>query len=291
MKILVSCLNVNGLGGSELYHYELVKELHDIGIDVTLFTMMNINKEDEIRKILFNINIKQVDTRSIDFSIKYDLIISSQPQTTQYIISNFPNIPIINIVHSEIRSEDPIIHENIKHYIAIRQPIVDLLINEYKIDKNKISLIYNPIDFNRFNNNGAKKEDKITGIFVGEVLDPIRFNAVNHIVNECIKNNWNLKIISNSRFDFNHKNISYIDKIWNTESIVKNCHFTAGILLGRTTLEGLCCGIPGYVYLIDKFGNIKSIELIDDINLIDQCNSKFVVKKHLDLYNKILNNK
>jgi hypothetical protein len=27
MKILLGCLNANGLGGSELYHYELAREL------------------------------------------------------------------------------------------------------------------------------------------------------------------------------------------------------------------------------------------------------------------------
>ena len=31
--------NVNGLGGSELYHYELVKELHLLGHDITLFSL------------------------------------------------------------------------------------------------------------------------------------------------------------------------------------------------------------------------------------------------------------
>ena len=34
MKILLGCLNANGLGGSELYHYELAKELYDKGFDV-----------------------------------------------------------------------------------------------------------------------------------------------------------------------------------------------------------------------------------------------------------------
>jgi glycosyltransferase involved in cell wall biosynthesis len=291
MKILIACLNANGLGGSELYHYELSKGLKLQGEDVTLFSMININEEDETRKKLSSLNIKQVDTRSIDFSINYDIIVASQPQTNRYIISNFPNTPIISIIHSEIRSEDPIIHSNIRHYIAIRPSIVDLLIKEYKIQKNKISLIYNPIDTNRFNSLNNKNENKITGVFVGEVLDPIRFKAVNHIVNHCIKNDWNLKIISESRYDFNHQNISYLNKIWNTETIVKHCNFTAGILLGRTTLEGLCCGIPGYVYLIDKFGNIQSIELIDNCDLVNQCDSKFVIQQHIHLYSKLLNDK
>jgi hypothetical protein len=66
-------------------------------------------------------------------------------------------------------------------------------------------------------------------------------------------------IMSESKYDFNHPNIKYIDKRWDTETIVKNVDFTAGILLGRTTLEGLCCGVPGYVYYINKNGNDRNL--------------------------------
>ena len=35
MKILLGCLNVNGLGGSELYHYELARQLSILEVNVT----------------------------------------------------------------------------------------------------------------------------------------------------------------------------------------------------------------------------------------------------------------
>jgi hypothetical protein len=91
------------------------------------------------------------------------------------------------------------------------------------------------------------------------------------------------------RFDFNHPNIKYLDPLWRNESIVKNMDFTAGILLGRTTLEGLCCGVPGYVYDINQQGDIMGIELIQpDDAVVPLCDSKIVVKQHLDLYKKII---
>jgi hypothetical protein len=286
MKILVGCLNVNGLGGSELYHYELVKELHNAGIDVTLFTGRHADSNDQVRIKLNELGIKQIDTSSI--LEEFDLIVASQPSINEFMLKKFPNTPIISIIHSEIRSEDPILDPRISHYVGIRQPIVDMLINGYNIDSTKVSLIYNPIDTSRFNSNNKKSYKKTTGIFVGEVLDNIRFQAVSHLVNHCIENDWDLYIMSESRYDFNHPNIKYIDKRWDTESIVKNVDFTAGILLGRTTLEGLCCGAPGYVYYIDKNGNITDIELIESDN-IQQFDSKYVVQQHIELYNKIIN--
>ena len=136
-------------------------------------------------------------------------------------LKHFAEIPLVSIIHSEIRSEDPILDSRISHYIAIRQPIPDILINDYKIPQEKVSLIYNPVDQSRFNSNGSTKFEKTSGIFVGEVLDPIRFKAVQHLVAQCIENDWDLYLMSESRFNFNHPNIKYIDKRWDTENIVQ----------------------------------------------------------------------
>jgi hypothetical protein len=287
MKILIGCLNVNGLGGSELYHYELVRELHNEGMDVTLFTERPIDSKDQVRIKLNELGIKQLDSTYF-LPNDFDLIISSQPSVNEYLLSIFPNTPIISIIHSEIRSEDPVLNPRISHYIAIRQSIVDMLVNDYNIDSNKVSLIYNPIDTSRFNSNNKKPYERTTGIFVGEVLDNIRFRAVSHLVDECIQHDWDLLLMSDSRYDFNHPNIKYVDKRWDTESIVKNVDFTAGILLGRTTLEGLCCGVPGYVYYINRNGELTDVQLLEPDNYPQICDSKNVVKQHIELYNKIV---
>ena len=287
MKILLGCLNANGLGGSELYHYELAKELYNNDIDITLFTLREIDDKDQIRIKLNDIGIKQISSKNINNKEQFDIIVASQPQVNDFLLNIYPNTPIISIIHSEIRSEDPILNPRISHYIGIRQPIVDMLINEYNIDSNKVSLIYNPIDTSRFNLDNRVSYEKTTGIFVGEVLDNIRFEAISHLVNHCIENDWDLMIMSESRYDFNHPNIKYIDKRWDTESVVKNVNFTAGILLGRTTLEGLCCGVPGYVYYINKNGNVTGVDLIEPDN-IQQFGSKYVAQQHIELYNKII---
>ena len=286
MKILLGCLNANGLGGSELYHYELARELDELGHDITLFTMRPIDWTDQVRLKLEH--VRQLDTTNLDTTENFDIIVASQPDVNIFMLNHFAEIPLVSIIHSEIRSEDPILDSRISHYIAIRQPIADMLINDYKIPQEKVSLIYNPVDQSRFNSNGSTKFEKTSGIFVGEVLDPIRFKAVQHLVAQCIENDWDLYLMSESRFNFNHPNIKYIDKRWDTENIVQCMDFTAGILLGRTTLEGWSCDVPGYMYIIDIHGNIQSIETEAPEHIKQLCNSKHVAEQHINLYQTII---
>lgn len=286
MKILLGCLNANGLGGSELYHYELARELQLAGHEVTLFTLRQIDKNDQVRIKLQQ--VRQVDLISIDLNETYDIIVASQPEVNLFVLKHFKDTPIISIIHSEIRSEDPVLDPRIVHYIGIRQPIVDMLVNDYNIPTNKVSLIYNPIDQSRFNTHQIGKLEKYSGIFVGEVLDPIRFKAVHHLVGQCIENDWNLYIMSDSQYNFKHPNIKYLTKRWDTETEVKKMNFTAGILLGRTTLEGWCCDVPGYIYLIDLQGNLLDIKTDMPESIKELCNSSYVAQQHLDLYKKVI---
>jgi hypothetical protein len=64
--------------------------------------------------------------------------------------------------------------------------------------------------------------------------------------------------------------------------------FTAGILLGRTTLEGWCCNVPGYMYLIDIHGNILSIDSTMPEKIKELCDSKHVAEQHINLYQTII---
>jgi glycosyltransferase involved in cell wall biosynthesis len=221
MKVLLGCLNVNGLGGSELYHYELARQLSFLGIDITLFSLRPIDPNNEVRKNLNRLNIRQLDLNTLNLQESFDIIVASQPEVNNFFLQYLPNTPLISIIHSEIRSEDPVLDPRIKHYIAIRQPIQDMLINHYNIPSNKISLIYNPIDQTRFNTDNINPTEKITGIFVGEVLDTIRFKPISHLANQCIENDWDLWIVSKSRYNFNHPNIKYFDPRWDIETLVK----------------------------------------------------------------------
>jgi len=65
---------------------------------------------------------------------------------------------------------------------------------------------------------------------------------------------------------------------------VKNCSETAGILLGRRTIEGWLCEKPGWIYNVDENGYILNKE---KYNLPEDINE--VAKKIKEEYIKILN--
>ena len=116
MKVLLSCLNVNGLGGSELFHYELAKELHKL-CDLTLFTLRGIDPNNQVRIKLTELGVKQIDLSTFKLSEKFDVVIASQPQVNKTMVNCFAHTatPIISIIHSEIRSEDPVLNPSISH--------------------------------------------------------------------------------------------------------------------------------------------------------------------------------
>lgn len=288
MKILLGCLNVNDLGGSELYHYELARELKAAGEEVTLFSMRPITPEAEIRKRLTDLGIRQIDTRTLDPKEKFNIGVVSQLGPARTLVKEYPDLPFINVIHSELRGEIPYKHPNIVHYIGIRQSIVDSLIKGKVTTEDKISLIYNPIDQSRFNPRGANPLPRITGLFVGEVYDPLRSQAASHLTHYCIEKDWDLVFMCRMEGTFRHPNIKYIPQRWDTESVLKRSDFTGGILMGRTSLESWCCGIPSFMYNVDSKGNILSIEKEAPKNIVSLCDSKFVADQHIELYKKLI---
>ena len=287
MKILLGCTSVNGLGGSEMYHYELAKELTLQGNDLTLFTLRKIEYSDPLREKLSEMKIKQIDLTTF-VPDTYDIIVASQPEVNKFLIERIQETPVISIIHSEVRAEDPLIHPRIVHYVCIRQPITDLLVNHYKIPQEKVSLIYNPIDKTRFNQEGLNKTGKLTGLFIGGAKDNLRVNTLYHIVSQCIENDWDLWIMSYDKLSYTHPNIKYIPPCMETEYYVKQVDFTVGILMGRTTLEGWCCGVPGYMYIVNPYGEILSIETEEPSSITELCESKYVASQHLELYKKFI---
>ena len=52
MKILLSCIDINGIGGSEMYHYELSRGLKKLGHDVSLLVYRDTHTESIIKQKL-----------------------------------------------------------------------------------------------------------------------------------------------------------------------------------------------------------------------------------------------
>lgn len=311
LKVLVSGLFFKNHTGSEMYIYELTKELKKLNCDITVVSDIDgpISKKAQslgIKTLPFKEfpgyklgdGIWNVDTpQGVQQSqpnvmykvgnVNFDIIHVQHKPITEKIIELYPDIPKISTIHSEVIDlENPVIHDSILEYIAIRPEISEKLINVDKINPDKVKIIYNPIDTNRFNRKNIKDNGYI--LFVGTV-DYLREKSIKDIIEYSKEQNKEVWIVGNNHSNYlddilSNPNVKYFPSTDRVEDFVKNCSETAGILLGRTTIEGWMCGKPGWIYNVNSKGDIIEKRRFEVPNDIEKFDSKIVAKKIKEIY-------
>jgi len=316
LKVLLSCLFFKTFTGSEMYVYELAKGLKKLNCDVTVLSDINgplskIAQQQGIKVLSFNeapgfklgdgkwslntpqgMQPSQPNVMYKIGEVNYDIIHTQHTPITEQICQMYPNIDKISTIHSEvIELENPVINETIKKYICIRPEIQKHITTKFNIDVNNTEVIYNPIDTERFNTKNTKDNGYV--LFVG-TLDYLRENAIKDLVEytkEIGKEFW---IVGENKSNYlndllKNSHVKHFDATSKVEMFVKNCSETAGILLGRTTIEGWLCGKPGWIYNVDENGYILNKEKHEVPNDVTKFNGLEVAKKIKEEYIKILN--
>lgn len=315
LRVLISCLSFRTFTGSELYVYELAKNLIKLNCQVTVMShiggpITEMAKRLGIKVITFDqapgfkmgdgkwgFNTEkglQLSQQNVMYRISeppFDIIHIQHKPIAEKIISLYPEIDKIYSVHSEVIDlENPIIHESIKKFIAIRPEIKNYLINEFEILEKDIEIIYNPIDEKKFLNKKIKIEDSI--LFVG-TIDYLRKQTIFDLVNYTKEVNKELWIVGENKSTYlseliSNSHVKHYPPTWNVESFIHRCSETAGIQLGRTTIEGWMCGKSGWIYNVDSQGNILSKELHQAPIDMEKYHSNKVAEKIKNLYMEIL---
>ncbi len=319
LNILIGCLSFAKFTGSELYVLELAKGLIKQNCDVTIWSRLG----SPLKEIAHSFGIKTYDiTEPPTFkrgdgkwlvqtqngevpsventlykvsNIEYDVIHSNHKPITENMARLFPNTPIITSIHSEVIDlEEPFITDSVKKYIAIRPEIKEHLINKFKIEEKDIEVIYNPIDTDRFKVvNTNEKRDKKRTLFVG-TIDYLRAETIVDLVNGTKERDEELWLvgekISNYLDDLllHNPHVRYFPPTSKPEQYIQQCDETAGIMLGRTTIEGWLCGKKGWIYDVDSGGRIKSKKLYDIPEDIDKFKRDTVVTEIKEIYKSVL---
>ena len=316
LKVLLSCLFFKTFTGSEMYVYELARGLKKLNCDVTVLSdidgpLSKIAQQQGIKVLSFNnppgyklgdgkwsmstpqgIQTSQPNMMYKIGEVNYDIIHTQHLPITNQICQMYPNIDKISTIHSEvIELENPVINETIKKYICIRPEIQEHIINKFGIDKNNTEVVYNPIDTERFNTKNTKDDGYV--LFVG-TLDYLRESTIKDLVDYTKEINKDLWIVGENKSNYlndilSNPHVKYHNATSKVESFVKNCSETAGILLGRTTIEGWLCGKSGWIYNVNESGEILNKERFDIPKDINKFDSIEVAKKIKEEYIKILN--
>jgi glycosyltransferase involved in cell wall biosynthesis len=290
LKILIGCLSFSEFTGSEIYVYELAKFLVKEGHEVHIISRFGKKMKDKIK----DFDVKLHDLHNPP-NINFDIIHSNHTPITIHLLKIYTNIPFVMGIHSEIVDlESPVLNSRIEKYIAIRPGIKQHLMDKFYIPEEKISVIYNPFDMDRFNINNEVEVKENVVLFVG-TIEHLRKKTIFDLVNYTKKENKELWVVGRKYLNYidqiKDKHVKYFEPTWNIEKYVKQCGETAGILLGRTTIEGWLCGKPGWIYDVNSDGSINNKTLHPVPDDISKYYSKNVGELIVNEYQKILTNK
>jgi glycosyltransferase involved in cell wall biosynthesis len=287
LKVLLSCISFRNFTGSELYVFELAKSLIKLNCSVTVLSQIGGPVTDMAKKLgikcvsfenapgfklgdgQWGLNTPEgikPSTPNVLYRVSevdYDIVHIQHKPIAERILNMYPELDKICTIHSEVISlEDPIKDESIKKYIAVRPEIKEHIIRNFEIPEEIVEVIYNPIDNEKFQTKNILSENYV--LFVG-TIDYLRKETILDLIEytkEIGKELWlvgdnNGNYLENLLFE---SHVKYFPSTWNIEEFVSKSYETAGIQLGRTTIEGWMCGKPSWIYKVDEGGFILSKE-------------------------------
>jgi hypothetical protein len=154
------------------------------------------------------------------------------------------------------------------------------------IDGSKLTLIYNGVDEDRFKP-VPLPEGKTKYLFVG-TKNYLRQQSALHLVNHLregetvtfMGDGWE---IGNK---VKHSQVRFIGSKWNVEEEIAKVNIVAGVLMGRTTIEGWMMGRFALIYRINADGNVisrKTPKIPEDLY---KFKSSYMVDQVLKVYGK-----
>lgn len=316
MNVLISCMFFRTFTGSEVYVYELAKALQKENCQVTVLSQIggpltDLARKEGIKCLSFEESpgfkmgdgkwqvmgpdgkpeLSKPTTLYKIGEVDFDIISIQHKPVAERIINLYPNIDKIATIHSEvIELEDPIIHDSIKRYVAIRPEIKDHLINKFEIPEDKISVIYNPVDKSKFPTLPKNEGGYI--LFVGTV-DYLRELAIKDAAEYAFSLGKELWLVGEDKSIYlksylENPIIKHFPPTWNLKPFIEGAFETAGIQLGRTTIESWMSGKDSWIYKVNDSGDIISKEKTSPPSDIEKFYSENVAKQIKEEFLKIL---
>ena len=315
LKILLSCISFRNFTGSELYVYELAKSLIKLNCSVTILSQVGGPLTDMAKKLGikcvsfenapgFKLGDGQWGTMTPEgfkpstpnmlyrmSEVDFDIIHFQHKPVAERILSMYPEIDKICSIHSEVISlEDPVKDNSIKKYIAIRPEIKEHIINNFKIPEEMIEVIYNPIDNEKFQPKKISSENYV--LFVG-TIDYLRKETILDLIEYTRELGKELWLVGDNNGNYLENlllesHVKHFPSTWNIEDFILKSDETAGIQLGRTTIEGWMCGKSSWIYKVDSGGFILSKEKFEPPLDIEKYHTLNVAKQIKEEYIKNL---
>jgi glycosyltransferase involved in cell wall biosynthesis len=315
LKVLLSCISFRNFTGSELYVFELAKSLIKLNCSVTVLSQIGGPVTDMAKKL----GIKCVSFENAPgfklgdgqwgmntpegfkpstpnalyrvAEVDYDIIHFQHKPVAERILNMYPELDKICSIHSEVISlEDPVVDPTIKKYIAIRPEIKEHMVNNFEIPEEMIDVIYNPVDNEKFKSKNTSEENYV--LFVG-TIDYLRKETILDLIEYTREIGKELWLVGENNGNYLENllledHVKHFPSTWKVEDFILKSYETAGIQLGRTTIESWMCGKSSWIYKVDKGGFILSKEKYEPPTDIEKYYAMGVAQQIKDEYLKIL---
>lgn len=318
IKVLLSSISFRTFTGSEVYVYELAKSLQKQNCQVTVLSQIggpltDLAKKAGIRCVSFEEapgfklgdgkwtyispegkqELSQPNIMYKVSEVDFDIILCQHKPVVERMINMYPSIDKICTIHSEVMSknlEDPVKHDSIKKYIAIRPEIKEHLINNFEVPHENVEVIYNPVDKEKFTTKNI--QDKNYVLFVG-TIDYLRKETIIDLIEYTEINNKELWLVGEDHSNYldmvkSYSHVKHFPPTWDLKNYLINASETAGIQLGRTTIESWISGKKAWIYKVDPAGIIMSKELTEAPEDVHKFYSENVAQQIRELFVKVL---
>ena len=294
LRVLITCQFFNGYTGSEMSVFETARALVKNGHEVHVLSQV---VGDPLASKALKEGVKQVwsiNRPPVHLRKHFDILHLNHKPISEAVINFFNRTPAVMHVRSEVipTFEEPVIHDNIKKYISIRDTVTEH-IKTFGISDEEIIEIDNPIDSTRFNTeyNQPVNEKKVV-LFVG-TLDHLRKNMLFDMAEYTKENDQVLWIIGKNNGGYvdellKYENVKYYGLQERVEKYMQKADYSVGIFRGRTTIEGWLCGNPSWIYYVDKEGNIENKEFTEVPEDVHKYTSEYYYDRIINLYENVL---
>ena len=287
--LLATGTRFENLTGTHMGYYELAIELKRLGHNVVLASaafsgifLEKIQKEEIVHYDIWN----------IPKELEFDVIHLSQLCETSFLLDQFPHAVAVGGIHSTVYDADkPLKDDRISCFIANRESVASHWSEELDIPLEKFSIVSSALDFDRFTPDDSKVQKNPKFILYAGTMNDLRQKSLCDIALKAKERDMEVYVVGDVLISKKKlpDNIHFFPPTWDIENYVQACTETVGVFLGRTTREGWACNKPGWVYIVDKNGEILSYERILPPENMNIYNIKWTTQKLLSIYNNIIN--
>ena len=160
-----------------------------------------------------------------------------------------------------------------------------------EVPEEMIDVIYNPIDSDKFKPKPTVKTENSV-LFVG-TIDYLRKESILDLMERTKEEGKELWLVGEDKSNYLQQvlvepHVKHFPPTWAVENFIYRCEETAGIQLGRTTIEGWMCGKPSWIYKVDSGGFILSKERFEPPTDVEKYFASNVAKQIKEEYQKVL---